>query len=474
MGDGQKIRTASGQRLGIELPQPHDDRFAQVMQQLEVQAPDLFWQLRGALMESNLDRSSPAIEPPAGGKDSVFETQRRVVRSRAQLADLVQRFFYYRDQVTEQWVLDNRKLLVAVVVGVMAVGWGYTSLARWLAPAQTAMVQPVTPVPAQPEVVLPVSSEPEAATSLPPVAPPPVVPAEPAPVLVPASWPQVESLPLPELPAPSPQPPLMGVYQTASPPAGGVTLAAPRSSAGPLSVVVPDQKVRTVQVAQAATTSRLSISAVNRSGQVNLWAAEAAPALPDPLPVANPAVPAQKEPLAQVALPRAGSLREGELVLGIGLVEGAGAPVVARDTQGGLWLGRASLDRARRVQVAFDRWVQQEGVTPRAASAYSGGLPGLPAEIRDETPALAADLLRGALAGVAQYARVAAQQTRWRSEGGGVLETILPDLGTVVGGAIADLFAVQPGEKALVRLAVVAQGTPLQIVVGVSGVRQTE
>lgn len=475
MQELQKVKEAVHQRLGIELPQPHDDRFAEVMQQLELQAPDLFWQLRGALMESNLRSSNPVVEPAAAdGRDSIFEAQRRVVRSRAQLADLVQRFFYYRDQVTEQWVLDNRKLLVAVAVGVIAVGWGYTSLARWLAPAQTAMVQPVTPVPAQPEVVLPVSSEPEAAPSPPPVAPPPVAPAEPAPVLASASWPQVQPLPLPELPAPSPQPPLLGVYQEASPPAEGVTLAAPRSPAGSPSVVVPDQKTRTVQVVQAATALRLAVAAVNRSSQMTVVAAEVPPALPAQLPVANPVAPEAKEPLAQVAPPLAGSLLEAELVLGIVLVEGGGAPVVARDTQGGLWLGRASLDRARRVQVAFDRWVKQEMVTPRAASAYSQGLPGLPAEIRDETPALAADLLRGALAGVAQYARVAAQQTRWRSEGGGVLETILPDLGTVVGGAIADLFAVQPGEKALVRLAVVAQGTPLQIVVGVSGVRQTE
>ncbi len=466
---------AIAQRLGIELPQPHDDRFAAVMQQLEVQAPDLFWQLRGALMESNFDSEIPVVASSAvGSRDNVYEAQRRVVRSRSQLADLVHRFFYYRDQVTEQWVLDNRKLLLAVGVGVIAAGWGYTSLARWLAPVQTAMVQPTAPVPAQPEVVLPVNPEPVAAPGLPPVTPPPAVPADPAPMLAPVSWPQAQPVPLPELPAPSPQPPLMGVYQEASPSTEGVTLAAPRPPAGLLSVVVPDQKIRTVQITQAATAPRLAVPSVDRSSQIKVISAEAAPVVPAQWPVANPVLPEDKDALVQAAPVPAGSLLEGELVLGVVLVEGGGAPVVARDTQGGLWLGRASLDRARRVQVAFDRWVHQETVTPRSASAYSRGLPGLPAEIRDETPALAADLLRGALAGVAQYARVAAQQTRWRSEGGGVVETILPDLGTVVGGAIADLFAVQPGEKALVRLAVVAQGTPLQIVVGVSGVRQIE
>lgn len=472
MEDLQKIRAAVEQRMGIVLPQPHEDRFAEVMQQLEVQAPDLFWQLRGVLMAQPL---APEVQVPEAPRipataGDVYQAQRRVVRSRAQLADLVQRFFYYRDQVSEQWVLDNRKFLVAVALGLLGMGWGYTALARWLAPvtAQTTVLgtasQPV------PEVELPVPPNPVTPAATPRVASPPLATPQPVASLTSAPWPQPQ--PLPELPLPTPQAPLLGVYQESSPPTEGVALTAGRAAAGTLMVAMPPSKMPTLQLTQSTTTARLALSGSARSGQVKVLAAEVGlPAIAE-LPEASP--PVQENPVAAMVLPSAGSLLEGELVLGIVLVEGSSGPVVARDSQGGLWLGRATLDRARRVQVVFDRWAQGEQIVPRAARAYSQGLPGLPAQIRDETPALAADLLRGALAGVAQYARVAAQQTRWRREGGGVVETVLPDLGTVVAGAIAELFAVQPGEKALVRLAMVPAATPVQIMVGVGSVGAPE
>lgn len=198
--------------------------------------------------------------------------------------------------------------------------------------------------------------------------------------------------------------------------------------------------------------------------------APSAPTAPAPTapsaPTAPPTAPAFKAPPP-------GTILNGELVLGVTLVEGGTVPAVVKDENGQLWLGRASVNAARRVEITFDRVSFESQVAAASGVAYStDGFPGVPAAVFEEAPSIAADLLRGAMGGVAEYARNAARQNRVRrDQSGTVIETILPDIGTFVGGAVADLFAVRTGEKALVRVVQVQPATKVRIFVGASNAR---
>lgn len=532
MQEMQKVKSEVKQRLNLDLPEADQDGFFQAVERIEREAPDLYWRLRQAMMQSSEPEDEPSTiyhsskktlresrSSPSTKSQSVFDSQRKVLQGRQQLANGFRGFFYYRDPVSEEWVLDSRKVWVGLGAALLLVGLAYVSMARMLTPVNTpAMAAQPT---AASEVVLP--TQPSQA----------VLPQEPPENLAPASppvsnpEPPLSPEPVPPLPMPSELPPLIpaqvmqsvtqskaqqnpvALTQNQASKTGLAVLegSKPRSlgiyqAANPAKTAVQTQEnQRGLQIVQSKATAPTRASLLGdepsstpspnvsngnaASGMSSLptgWPSVPPSATP-PSPGKSPSLPPgmtlppvggsalPNNPMAGANLPLEGSVWEASLVLGVLLAEGGSVPAVAKDTEGRVWVGKASLNAARRVQIAFDRLSQDGQVQAVSASAYSQGYPGLGAQFREEAPALAADLLRGAMGGVAEYAKAAAQQTRVRiQQGGTVVETVLPGIATFVGGAVADLFAVKAGEKAMVRLAEVAVNTPLQIVV-VGGAR---
>lgn len=78
-----------------------------------------------------------------------------------------------------------------------------------------------------------------------------------------------------------------------------------------------------------------------------------------------------------------------------------------------------------------------------------------------------ADLVRGSLRGLSDYVRARSQQTTVTTTPSGTViqQGQTPPLELFLGAAAADLFSVPEGTRAVVRVAEVAQGTPLTVLV---------
>jgi hypothetical protein len=89
------------------------------------------------------------------------------------------------------------------------------------------------------------------------------------------------------------------------------------------------------------------------------------------------------------------------------------------------------------------------------------------AQVREEAPSLVADLVRGSLRGLSDYVRARSQQTTVTTTPSGTViqQGQAPPLELFLGAAAAELFSVPEGTRAVVRVAEVAQGTPLTVLV---------
>lgn len=152
-------------------------------------------------------------------------------------------------------------------------------------------------------------------------------------------------------------------------------------------------------------------------------------------------------------------------VLGGGLTE---APVLAKDVQGRLWLGVASLaGNTGRVQLSFDRVYLEEGFLALKATALDqDGAYGVRAEVQDLAPSMAADILRAGVSGLASYLEDLrnAKQVIIRDNGLEVVKSA-PSLEYQVLGNVASLFRLPSEGQSVVRVYRLPRGREIEILV---------
>jgi hypothetical protein len=175
----------------------------------------------------------------------------------------------------------------------------------------------------------------------------------------------------------------------------------------------------------------------------------------------------QTAPQASPYLP--GTRVPGRLAVKLVVPEGEEVPVAVETEDGAVVLGKAKLSPTRRVDLVLDQVVLAGRAFPVRAVALGADMAqGLPAQVREEAPSLVADLVRGSLRGLSDYVRARSQQTTVITTPGGgtvVQQGQTPPLELFLGAAAADLFAVPQGTRAVVRVAEVAEGTPLTVLV---------
>ena len=175
----------------------------------------------------------------------------------------------------------------------------------------------------------------------------------------------------------------------------------------------------------------------------------------------------QTAPQASPYLP--GTRVPGRLAVKLVVPEGEEVPVAVETEDGAVVLGKAKLSPTRRVDLVLDQVVLAGRAFPVRAVALGVDMAqGLPAQVREEAPSLVADLVRGSLRGLSDYVRARSQQTTITTTPGGgtvVQQGQTPPLELFLGAAAADLFAVPQGTRAVVRVAEVAEGTPLTVLV---------
>jgi hypothetical protein len=175
----------------------------------------------------------------------------------------------------------------------------------------------------------------------------------------------------------------------------------------------------------------------------------------------------QAAPQASPYLP--GTRVPGRLAVKLVVPEGEEVPVAVETEDGAIVLGKAKLSPTRRVDLVLDQVVLAGRAFPVRAVALGADMAqGLPAQVREEAPSLVADLVRGSLRGLSDYVRARSQQTTIITTPGGgtvVQQGQTPPLELFLGAAAADLFAVPQGTRAVVRVAEVAEGTPLTVLV---------
>lgn len=167
----------------------------------------------------------------------------------------------------------------------------------------------------------------------------------------------------------------------------------------------------------------------------------------------------------RVELPfRSGDELDGVLELGIIATEGSVVPVVVRTSEG-LWQGDASLNAVGRVEIAFSAAIVEGESRPVSAQAVGpDSYLGVEADIRQETPALAADLVTAGLRGVTDYVSELADARSVVDTGDQVIvnDQVVP-LEWALAGSLAELFTPPGTESATVRVAEVAKGTSLLV-----------
>ncbi|MDM7324927.1 MAG: hypothetical protein P3W93_008125, partial [Thermus sp.] len=157
---------------------------------------------------------------------------------------------------------------------------------------------------------------------------------------------------------------------------------------------------------------------------------------------------------------------KGRLAVRLIVPEGEEIPVAVEAEDGSVFLGKAKLAATRRVEANLDQAVIGGRVYPLKATVLAQDrAQGLPAQVREEAPSLVADLVRGSLRGLSDYVKARSQQTTVTTTPGGTViqqGQSLP-LEMYLGAAAADLFSVPQGQKAVIRLAEVPEGTPVEV-----------
>lgn len=176
----------------------------------------------------------------------------------------------------------------------------------------------------------------------------------------------------------------------------------------------------------------------------------------------------QGSPTATTSGPYSPGMRlKGRLALRLIVPEGEEVPVAVETEDGAVFLGKAKVASTRRVEVNLDQAVLGGRTYPLKATVLGQDrAQGLQAQIREEAPSLVADLVRGSLRGLSDYVKARSQQTTIITPPGGgtvIQQGQSVPLEMYLGAAAADLFSVPQGQKAVIRIAEVTEGSPLEV-----------
>lgn len=150
---------------------------------------------------------------------------------------------------------------------------------------------------------------------------------------------------------------------------------------------------------------------------------------------------------------------------------GASVPVVVRAVDGNLWIGVASIDGMKRMQVLFVRMVTPSGqVVPMRAMAFdTDGKAGLSVKLTNKAPSLVNDLLRAAISGIDRYvSTLASSKTVTVSSGVAVQSDNVPTLGETVLANTSGIFKLPETGSTFIPVGEAASGTRLFIMVDVT------
>ena len=164
-----------------------------------------------------------------------------------------------------------------------------------------------------------------------------------------------------------------------------------------------------------------------------------------------------------------GEKQEGELVSGVVIPEGSSqAPLMVRTKEGYIFFGVATLDRAGRLQMQFDRaYKGKTAYVVRAIALDQRGVAGIPAQVSEQTPNLLANLLRGAASGLVSYIDLYARSSSTTIlPGGGIASSNTPPpLGLTILSGSAKQIAAPPDSTSVVRVWSLDPGTKMQILI---------
>lgn len=152
----------------------------------------------------------------------------------------------------------------------------------------------------------------------------------------------------------------------------------------------------------------------------------------------------------------------------LAVVEGSESPVILEGADGSLWVGKATLGPLARVNIDLDTlYVGGSSYRVRAQAYDQDRQIGLVANIQEQSPSLAQDVLRASAAALGQYVDLLSKQTSTTQlPGGGVAQSQqAPPLEAVVLGNIGRLFALPSDRKSLVRVGQVEAGKVVQVMV---------
>jgi hypothetical protein len=477
--------------LGQAIPEPSDPKFNNFYAQLELHDSKLAAKLIGALEDDAPD-------------SILFPEQIAQAETRNKAKEIMQKLFYRQDPYTHEWALAKGKVGLAALGGILCflMPMMLTSPSGSKAVANAATVaSKAVPFANLPTVAMakdtPVEPTPLAAT---PIGEAPItepIPDVPAPVAEAAPV-QVESAPLPapvrySAPVQTYQPRVETYQQQPAPTYQAPVAAKPKAPRRPGGVVFKRRSLG--QASQSSSLfTRKAVGNIpgtsgyvaprennNNNGPLTLFKREK----PVPAPQVEIASAANDAPVLEVpAAPAAtvqaqapvaesplapGMIIPASLATGIILAEGENSvPIVVRTETGITFLGEARLNKARRMEIQLTEYVIEGKSYPINAQVFSpDGYPGVSVAVNDMAPDLFNDLLRGTANGVTNYVKglVDSSRTTLVSGVGAVTDRNQVPLGSSIAGALADLFSLPQGNKAVIRVAQVQSGTSILVTV---------
>jgi hypothetical protein len=508
----ENIKVEIQHALGHAIPDANEPGFARFYSQLEIEHPELAARLVGSIIED-------APEEP------LFPEQLLQAKTRTQARTFMRSAFYRQDPYTGEWHLSKAKVGVGAMLGLCAVLLPMMLTAPGKKPV-VATKPPAIEKPAvakaDPAPVVASAPKPQPAPSVEmapiPAAPvvnsfPPAPEAYPAPAAAPsyeaapAPAPRYADFSAPARPARAPvvQKPAGSVYKNERP-TGGITLyrrGDPQATVRGAELAAASQQAARAsgqfttvgggrsgsqtsasdaQFATAAAVSQRVPTDGNQPGSTTAFGVGRTSAGSSEdgtlfrrgqgqTPSAGQASGTSEDTtdrLSEESL-SPGMIIPASLATGIAIAEGGQAvPVVVRTDTGLTFMGTASLNAARRMQIEFKEVVMGGRSNSITAQAFApDGLPGLIVDVKDVAPSLVPDLLRASASGVSNYVKSLseASSTTIVPFGGTTTSRSSTPLGSSIAGALADLFSVPPTQKAIVRIAQVDRGTPLLVTI---------
>lgn len=192
--------------------------------------------------------------------------------------------------------------------------------------------------------------------------------------------------------------------------------------------------------------------------------------MPGTGPLSRPVPPTPAPNLVLAEYPfEIGEIQKGELVSGVVIPEGSTqAALMVRTAEGYHFFGAATLDRAGRLQIQFDRaYKGRRAYVVRAVGLDERGIAGIPANVSEQTPNLLNNLLRGAATGLVSYIDfyTRASTTTILPGGGIATATVPPPLGLTLLAGSARQIAAPPDMTSVVRVWSLEPGTRMQILI---------